>query len=202
MRANPHLLTGANKLWVRFFLLAVYATMYVRDHVRPEFHKALDIDPTEYDFDRLPHHLGNLAPGASRSMLDTDNPKFRAGLERVRILAGKIAEASEQGGFAAGLRKRAYQAQVGAVLLRLYTAADHQERRSRRPAGSSRPIEGDEPVATYGVPILATLIAWWFSTGAILYLDGLPRADLQMELRGRHAARARVALGGWWRHPV
>jgi magnesium-protoporphyrin IX monomethyl ester (oxidative) cyclase len=119
MRANPHLLTGGNKLWVRFFLLAVYATMYVRDHVRPEFHKALDIDPTEYDFE-VYRITSEISRQVFPVVLDTQNPKFRAGLERVRILAGKIAEASEQGGLTAQIRMRAYQAQVGYALLKLY----------------------------------------------------------------------------------
>lgn len=49
-------------------------------------------------------------------------------------------------------------------------------------------------MATYGVPILATLIAWWFSTGAILYLDGLARKTF----RWSFAAATLLALLALW----
>jgi putative photosynthetic complex assembly protein 2 len=36
----------------------------------------------------------------------------------------------------------------------------------------------------HGLPILFTLFVWWFSTGAILYLDGLPRRTYRWSMLG------------------
>jgi len=104
LRADPKLLEGANKLWVRFFLLSVYATMYVRDHARPEFHMALGVDPTEYDY-----KVFDICNQISRQVfpveLATDDPSFRRCMEALRQAALRIDEGKEQGGIA-GLAKR------------------------------------------------------------------------------------------------
>jgi putative photosynthetic complex assembly protein 2 len=39
-------------------------------------------------------------------------------------------------------------------------------------------------MAAYALPFLAVLFLWWFSTGAILYLDGLPRRSYRWSLAG------------------
>lgn len=39
-------------------------------------------------------------------------------------------------------------------------------------------------VLEYGLPVLFTLFVWWFSTGFILYLDGLPQKTFRYSLFG------------------
>ncbi len=119
MRADPKLLTGLNKLWIRFFLVAVYATMYVRDHNRPVLYKAFGIDPTAYDF-----KVFNICTQITRQVfpleLDTDAPKFRALLERMRILSGRIDATRADRGIVARVKRFGLSLAAGATFVQLY----------------------------------------------------------------------------------
>lgn len=119
MRSNPNLLTGINKHWVRFFLLAVFATMYLRDHARPEFHKAIGMDPTDYDY-QVFRITTDISKQCFPVMLDIDNPRFREGLEQLRKINDALGEAKSQGGVVGGLKQVWLRARIATVLARLY----------------------------------------------------------------------------------
>ena len=119
MRADPKLLTGANKLWVKFFLLSVYLTMYVRDHARPAFHKALGVDPTEYDY-KVYDCCSEISKQVFPLVLDTDAPASRRGFDRMRAITDAMAEAKAKGGAFAGLKRVGLVLQAGATFVRLF----------------------------------------------------------------------------------
>jgi magnesium-protoporphyrin IX monomethyl ester (oxidative) cyclase len=119
MRAQPHLLQGGNKLWIRFFLLAVYGTMYVRDHTRPMLKAAMGLEPTSYGYEvfRITNEITKQVFPIS---LDIDNPVFRAGMTRLVEVQAGINAAKAQGGLV-GLAKQGYWAVSGlATFVRLY----------------------------------------------------------------------------------
>jgi len=119
MRSNPQLLEGMNKYWVRFFVLAVYATMYVRDHARPEFHKAIGMDPTEYDY-KVFHLCSEITKQVFPLTLDIDNPRFLQGFERLRVISERLGELDAKPGLWAKLQRASNKASAGWIFLRLY----------------------------------------------------------------------------------
>ena len=119
MRANPHLLSGLNRLWIRFFQLAVYATMYVRDHGRPAFHKALRLDPTEYDYNVF-RICRDISEQVFPDTLDIDDPRFRIGLDRLRRLSELIYRQKASKSLLDKLKLPITLGGVGLIFLRLY----------------------------------------------------------------------------------
>jgi magnesium-protoporphyrin IX monomethyl ester (oxidative) cyclase len=119
MRANPKLTSGVNRLWIRFFLLAVYATMYVRDHMRPAFHKAIGLTPDDYDF-RVFRITNEITRQVFPIMLDLDHPAFRPGLQRLLRLAEASAAARQQGGVMGAIKRAGIGIAAAATFARLY----------------------------------------------------------------------------------
>lgn len=119
MRSDPKLLQGRNKLWIRFFLLAVFATMYVRDHARPEFHKALDIDPKDFGM-KVFRITSEISKQTFPITLDIENPKFMERLEKMRVITDKMAAAKERGGIIGKMQATSLNAQAAAVFAQLY----------------------------------------------------------------------------------
>jgi magnesium-protoporphyrin IX monomethyl ester (oxidative) cyclase len=97
MRSQPELLRGVNLLWIRFFILAVYATMYVRDHTRPLLHEAMGFESTNYDYEVF-RITSDIARQVFPVEVDIDHPAFRAGMTRLVELSIANAKAKERGG--------------------------------------------------------------------------------------------------------
>jgi len=119
MRSQPELLRGVNLWWIRFFILAVYATMYVRDHTRPLLHEAMGFKSTEYDYEVF-RITSEIARQVFPVEVDIDHPTFRACMERLVELSIANAKAKERGGLVGTLLRATTAVQAAWTFGRLY----------------------------------------------------------------------------------
>jgi magnesium-protoporphyrin IX monomethyl ester (oxidative) cyclase len=119
MRADPKLTSGMNKLWIRFFLVAVFGTMSVRDHARPAFHKALGVDIDWYDREVF-RITSEIARQVFPMAIDIDNPAWDRGLKRLGRAFNDLDTAKCKGGLGGALGKTTATLRAGLAFARLY----------------------------------------------------------------------------------
>ena len=122
MRAQPDTLNDWRaRLWCRFFLLSVFATMYLNDIQRSSFYASIGLDAREYDkyvIEKTNETAGRVFP----IILDVENPRFYQSLEfciqnndRLREIAS-----SNQSSLVKLLKKIPYYVSNAWQLIQLY----------------------------------------------------------------------------------
>jgi magnesium-protoporphyrin IX monomethyl ester (oxidative) cyclase len=119
MRTDPKLTSGMNKLWIRFFLVAVFGTMSVRDHARPAFHKALGVDIDWYDREVF-RITSEIARQVFPMAIDIDNPAWDRGLKRLGRAFTDLNAAKRRGGLGGAVGKATAGLRAGLAFARLY----------------------------------------------------------------------------------
>jgi magnesium-protoporphyrin IX monomethyl ester (oxidative) cyclase len=122
MKSQPQFLNDWKaRLWSRFFLLSVFATMYLNDVQRSGFYASLGLDAREYDklvIEKTNETAGRVFP----VILDVEHPDFYQRLETCIANNEKLSEINNSRSPKAIklLRKLPYYFSNGAELLKLY----------------------------------------------------------------------------------
>lgn len=91
MKSQPQMLNDWKaRLWCRFFLLSVFATMYLNDIQRSGFYRVIGLDARDYDIQVI-KKTNETAGRVFPLILDVENPEF---YERLEICTKNNAELS------------------------------------------------------------------------------------------------------------
>ncbi|TAD74170.1 MAG: magnesium-protoporphyrin IX monomethyl ester (oxidative) cyclase [Oscillatoriales cyanobacterium] len=122
LRANPQFLSGLKaRLWCRFFLLSVFATMFLNDLQRSGFYASIGLNARDYDIEVI-KQTNATAGRVFPIILDVENPEFYERLDRCaanNIKLGEIA-ASNEPGFVKTLQKLPLLLNTAWQLIALY----------------------------------------------------------------------------------
>jgi magnesium-protoporphyrin IX monomethyl ester (oxidative) cyclase len=136
LQAQPQFLNDWKaRLWSRFFLLSVFATMYLNDCQRADFYATLGLDAREYDklvIEKTNETAGRVFP----IVLDVNKPEFYDRLETCVSNNEKLRaiDASNAPGFVKGLQKLPIFLSNGWQFVKLYL----MKPLPAQPAGSVR----------------------------------------------------------------
>jgi magnesium-protoporphyrin IX monomethyl ester (oxidative) cyclase len=123
LKSQPQFLNDWKaKLWCRFFLLSVFATMYLNDICnRADFYEAIGMDTRKY-VDEVLRDTNRDSAKAFPVILDLDNPMFWEYLEKCVGNNAHLSEiqASAAPKFLKTLRKLPYYVSNGLQFLKLY----------------------------------------------------------------------------------
>jgi magnesium-protoporphyrin IX monomethyl ester (oxidative) cyclase len=119
MRSQPELLKGTNRLWIRFFQLAVYATMYLNDARRADFYAALGLDWREYD-QKVIRLCNQITTQVFPDTMPVDNPAWWAHLDACVEADRKLQALNGRKDPVAMAQRAGLRANIGSHLLRAY----------------------------------------------------------------------------------
>ncbi|MEM1361722.1 MAG: magnesium-protoporphyrin IX monomethyl ester (oxidative) cyclase [Pseudomonadota bacterium] len=119
MKTDPKLTRGGNVLWIKFFLTAVYATMYIRDHQRPAFHEALGVD-TDWYGQEVFRKTSELSKQIFPITLDIDDPRWLSRLKKLQKANVDLAAEEGRKGLGALLRKTGARLRAASAFVGLY----------------------------------------------------------------------------------
>ena len=122
MKSQPQFLNDWKaRLWSRFFLLSVFATMYLNDVQRFHFYESLGLDAREYD-KLVIKETNNTAGRVFPVVLDVEHPDFYSRLEKCVANNEKLSVIARSNGLAPVklLRKLPLYLSNGVELIKMY----------------------------------------------------------------------------------
>lgn len=113
--------TNESKLWCRFFLLSVFATMYLNDLQRRDFYSSIGLDAKQFD-QYVIRKTNQSAKTLFPVILDVEHPEFFALLDKCSDLNQKICDIEKRNlvSFIKNLLKIPYYLILVINLLKIY----------------------------------------------------------------------------------
>lgn len=98
LKSQPHFLNNLeSRLWCRFFLVSVFATMYLNDFQRSEFYKSIGLDARQYDMQVI-RKTNESASRIFPIALNVDKPEFFRYLDLCASDNKRLIEINKQNG--------------------------------------------------------------------------------------------------------